>query len=192
MWDKGRRSEAQRKRRIAAKSQCADSLQQGGGGWRILTAIVTTVRSAKAVITTFCRMLSCENRGHSRIRTKMHLNCVKLEGNSASHQTGTALAAHVPVPHSKVSAVFPGDGQVVVGERGGLWDGDALLCGDGLKEGAMCRLPSGDYTLHSSSFIVFLHHHYRLHHHIGALRPTLLQPSYVKNVIHLIPSYSPH
>lgn len=119
MWDKGRRSEAQRKRRIAAKSQCADAVQQGGGGWRILTAIVTTVRSAKAVITTFCRMLSCENRGHSRIRTKMHLNCVKLEGNSASHQTGTALAAHVPVPHSKVSAVFPGDGEVVVGGRGG-------------------------------------------------------------------------
>lgn len=27
-----------------------------------LTAIVTTVRSAKAVITTFCRMLSCEDR----------------------------------------------------------------------------------------------------------------------------------
>lgn len=75
---------------------------------------------------------------------------------------------------------------------GGLWDGDALLCGDGLKEGAMCRLPSGDYTLHSSSFIVLLHHHYQLHHHIGALRPTLLQPSYVKNVIHLIPSHSPH
>lgn len=36
----------------------------------ILTAIVTTVRSAKAVITTFCRMLSCE--GGER-RDKKHM-----------------------------------------------------------------------------------------------------------------------
>lgn len=35
----------------------------------ILTAIVTTVRSAKAVITTFCRMLSCEDRGQTRVTT---------------------------------------------------------------------------------------------------------------------------
>lgn len=42
----------------------------------------------------------------------MHLNCVKLEGNSTSHQTGTSLTAHIPVPHSKVSAVFPGDEEV--------------------------------------------------------------------------------
>lgn len=36
----------------------------------ILTAIVTTVRSAKAVITTFCRMLSCEGRER---RDKKHM-----------------------------------------------------------------------------------------------------------------------
>lgn len=37
-------------------------LEHGHSVEEILTAIVTTVRSAKAVITTFCRMLSCRGQ----------------------------------------------------------------------------------------------------------------------------------
>lgn len=49
-----------------------------------LTAMVTTVRSAKAVITTFCRMLSCGQSG--RINTNsidLNQSCVSLTVNES-------------------------------------------------------------------------------------------------------------
>lgn len=85
----------------------ADAAQQGGGGWRILTAIVTTVRSAKAVITTFCRMLSCEDTE----ARKKHLASVKLEGNSESRQRLVSLLRLF----GRFSAVSPGDVVVLEG-----------------------------------------------------------------------------
>ncbi|KAF3854583.1 hypothetical protein F7725_022638 [Dissostichus mawsoni] len=89
-------------------------------GGEILTAIVTTVRSAKAVITTFCRMLSCGDRRRFTIKDNKNRDLkpaknnvpVKLCRVELPHQTTagegrswwSSLATLRPV-HSTATAV---------------------------------------------------------------------------------------